>query len=345
VSLERAELLVEAGRYTAAGAMLSRLVAADPDDAGAWLLLGRAHLGNQDVPAGLAALDEAVRLAPHAYPVLYLRGYLLARADRDEEAEASLRAAIAALPDEAATYALLSRVIRARPGRGPEAFALARAAVDRDPELPGAHLAVCLAAAVLRDDDTCERALRETLRLDPEHEEARTLFTLAQAEGAPAGRASTVIADALAANPQLDGLRPKLDHAGYLLLRRTRWPALACLVVAGVAAGIPSADGPQVLSGTLSSRLWGLLVMALIWGVASFLRYRRLRAGVRLHLFVLLRRGLWSRIVVAQTVLIMAAALLVLFFPWSDPETPGGVLGCVLLPVMIMMIFDDRMKR
>ncbi|MFI5838971.1 tetratricopeptide repeat protein [Catenuloplanes sp. NPDC051500] len=345
MTLERASLLVEAGRFDAAGTMLSRMVAENPDDAGAWVLLGRAHLGNGEIPAALAALDEAVRIAPHEYLVLYLRGYLLVRADRDLEAEASLRAAIAVAPDEAATFVVLSRLIRGAPGRAQEASTLAREAVNRDPELPGAHLAVCLAAAVLGDNDTCERALRETLRLDPEHEEAQTLFTLAQAEGASAGRASTVIADALAANPQLDGLRPTLDHAGYLLLRRTRWPALVCLIVAGFAAGIPAGDEPQVLTGTLSSRLWGLLIMVLIWGGASLLRYRTLRSGVRLHLSVLLRRGLWSRIVVAQTVMIMVAALVVLFWPWSDPESPGALLGCVLLPTMIMMLADARMKR
>ncbi|GAB7037506.1 MULTISPECIES: tetratricopeptide repeat protein [Catenuloplanes] len=345
MTLERAELLVEAGRYGTAGELLSRLVATDPDDAGAWLLLGRVHLGTGDVPAALSALDEAVRIAPHAYPVLYLRGYLLARAERDAEAEASLRAAIAAQPDQAAPYVILSRLIRTHPGRAPEAYALAGEAVAREPELPGAHLAVCLAAATLGDDAICVRALRETLRLDPEHEEARTLFTLAEAAGAPAGRASAVIADALAANPRLDGLRPKLDHAGYLLLRRTRWPALACLVVAGAAIDLPTADEPQVLSDSLTGRLWGLLVMALIWGVAGFLRYRRLRAGVRLHLFVLLRRGRWSRIVVAQTVLVMATALLVLLWPWPDPDVPGALLGCALLPVMLTMIFDGRMPR
>lgn len=345
MTLERAELLIDAGQYGRAGEMLSRLVGTDPDDAGAWLLLGRVHLGTGDVPAALSALDEAVRIAPHAYPVLYLRGYLLARLDRDAEAEASLRAAIAAQPDEAAPYVVLSRLIRTHPGRAPEALALANEAVAREPHLPAAHLAACLAAAVLGDNASCERALRETLRLDPEHEEARTLFTLAEAEGVPAGRASTVIADALAANPRLDGLRPKLDHAGYLLLRRTRWPALACLLVAGVAIGLPTEDQPQVLSGSLSGRLWGLLMMALIWGVAGFLRYRRLRAGVRLHLFVLLRRGLWSKIVVAQTVLIMATALLLVLWPWPDPEIPGALLGCAVLPVLLTMIFDARMRR
>ncbi|MDP9796309.1 cytochrome c-type biogenesis protein CcmH/NrfG [Catenuloplanes nepalensis] len=345
MTLERAELLVQAGRYAAAGDLLSRMVASEPDDAAAWVLLGRVHLGDQDIPAALAALDEAVRIAPHEFAVLYLRGYLLARLDRDREAEESLRAAIAAEPAEAAPYAVLSRLIRTVPGRAPEAFALADEAVRREPELPGAHLAVCLAAAVLGDNATCERALRETLRLDPEHEEARTLFTLAEAEGALAGRASTVIADALAANPRLDGLRPKLDHAGYLLLRRTRWPALACLAVAALAADLPTEDEPQVLSFALGDRLWGLLVMALIWGIAAFLRYRRLRTGVRLHLFVLLRRGLWSRIVIAQTVLIMLAALLILFWPGPDPEIPFALLGCTLLPVMITMLFDDRMRR
>ncbi|WP_033341823.1 tetratricopeptide repeat protein [Catenuloplanes japonicus] len=343
MSLERAELLVEAARYDAAGTMLSRMVAENPDDVAAWVLLGRVHLGKDDIPAALGALDEAVRIAPHAYAVLYLRGYLLARADRDAEAEDSLRAAIAAAPEEAPTYVVLSRLIRG--ARAPEAFALACEAVNRDPELPAAHLAVCLAAAVIGDDGTCERALRETLRLDPAHAEAQTLFTLAQAEGVPAGMASRVIADALAVNPRLDGLRPKLDHAGYLLLRRTRWPALACLVVAMFAAGMPSGDDPAPMTGTFTSRLWGLLIMALIWGVAGFLRYRRLRTGVRLHLFVLLRRGPWSRIVVAQAVLIMVSALLVLLWPWADSEVPTGLLGCTVLPVMIMMIFDDRMKR
>lgn len=345
MSLERAELLVQSGRYAAAGTMLSRMLAENPDDAGAWVLLGRAHLGDGNPPAALSALDQAARVAPHDFLVLCLRGYLLALVDRDEEAEASLRAAMTASPEAAAPYAVLSRVIRAHPGRGHEALALACEAVNRDPEHPEAHFAVCLAAAVLRDDETCERALREVLRLDPEHEEAQTLFTLGRAGGAPSGRASTVIADALAANPRLDGLRPTLDHAGYLLLRRTRWPALACLLVAALAVGLPGEDDPQVVSAAFQDRLWGLLAMALIWGVAAFLRHRRLRAGVRLHLAVLLRRGLWSRIVVGQTVLIMASALFVLLWPGPDPDPPTTLLGCVLLPTMITMIFDARMKR
>ncbi len=346
MSLRRAELLLDTGRRAEAGALLSLMVAENPDDPGAWTLLGRAHLENGHAEAALSALDEAVRLAPDEHLILYLRGYALGLLDRDAEAEESLRAAIRVAPHAGITYAVLSQLLRGRPGRGPEAYELAVEAVRREPELAEAHLAVCLAAAVLGDDRTCEQALRETLRLDPGHEAALTMNTMIRAGRTTPGRATTLISDTLAANPHLTSLVPQLDQASYRLLRGMRALALVCLLLAGVVTDLFPTEGERAatLPVDLPERFWAVAVMGVTWGLTAVVRFRRLRTGARLRVRTLVRRGRWSRVVAAQTLLLMLGALVIVLPPWTDRSLPEAAFLIGLVPTMATILFDRKRR-
>jgi hypothetical protein len=63
-TLTAAAALIRADRFHEARPLLVERVDDDPDDAGAWFLLGRCHLGSGQPQAALAALSECVAIDP-----------------------------------------------------------------------------------------------------------------------------------------------------------------------------------------------------------------------------------------------------------------------------------------
>lgn len=353
--VERADALIELRRYDEAAALLGRRLAEDPDDVRAWTKLARCQLIAKDPEQALSAVEEALRRSPEDISALYMHAQVLRRADhldqalRWQRAEASLRTALRLDPQNSDVHAVLGEFVLFYPHRRAEALELAREAVRLDPENVRAYEALWMTAIGASDPDTYNWALRQVLRLDPTNGRALMLVSGHEANqpGVTAGRAAEIYADALAVHPDSPGLRTDLDRATYRLLRGVRWLALLCLAAAGAMIDLFPTDGEEVreLPVPIGNRLWVLVVMAAIWGFGAWRRYRRLRAGVRLNVRSLVRRGRWARIVLGQAACTMLCALLITLPPWTDHTVPRLLFWAGLLTSLSTIWFDRRKPR
>ncbi|MFD8615041.1 tetratricopeptide repeat protein [Streptomyces sp. NPDC059631] len=359
----RADGLLGLGRYEEAAALLGGHLAEYPDDARAWLLLGRARHALQRHREALDACDEALGADPQYVDALILRGTVLRHVDgRFEEAEEALRAAVRLAPHHWYPYARLAdlvfraRLVRRGQARGgqleardltelaAEPAALAREALRLGPEEVYAHEVAQLIARLSGDAAAADALDRAILRLDPQHPEAlaRRTRKVASAAGVRAAEAAALYADALAVTPGSAAMRQGLDHASYRLLRGTRWLALLCVALAGAGVGLFSSDTSRALPLSPGQRLWDLVPMAVIWGVGALLRYRGLRAGVRINLVSLVRRRPWPRIVLGQAAWAMVCALLLTQVPWTERTVPEFLFWAGLLPTFVTLWFDRK---
>jgi cytochrome c-type biogenesis protein CcmH/NrfG len=352
--VESADALIDVRRYDEAAALLGRRLAEEPDDVRAWTKLARCRLGAKDPEQALDAIDEALRRAPEDVNALYIHAQVLRRADhldqaeRWRKAEASLRAALRVDPGNSPVYASLAQFVLFYPSRRAEALELAREAVRLDPEEVRAYQALWMTAAGASDTETYDWALRQVLRLEPTNSQALMLVSGQEAgqPGVTAGRAAEIFADALAVHPDSPGLQRDLDGATYRLLRGMRWLALLCLAAAGAMIDLFPGEGEEVreLPVPLGNRIWVLIVMAAVWGFGAWRRYRRLRAGVRLNVASLVRRGRWARIVLAQAAWTLLCALLITLPPWTAHTVPQALFWAGLLVPLSTLWFDRRMR-
>ncbi len=302
----QAGALIELERFDDAKALLARRLAEDPTDVRAWTRLGRCHQGTKDHVEALRATDEALAIAPEDYNAMLLRAYVLRSLglDRREEAVQAARAAIGLNSEYFAVYSLLAELLCFPPRQESwrEGVEIAEQGVRLAPEEVDAYVTLWKVAAVGQDRAAMDQIERQILQLDPTHEIALSQQTAkaANAPGVRAADAAEMYAGALAAAPTSSSLSYGLDRATYRLLRGTRWLALICLVGAGAMVNLfPEEGEAPELPVPIGTRLWVLVVMAAIWAFGAFRRYRRLRAGVQLNVRSVLRRGAWSRIVLA----------------------------------------------
>jgi tetratricopeptide (TPR) repeat protein len=85
-ALRRADVLLGAGRFADAIALIAPVVAAEPDNSRAWSLLAQAQLGVGKPAEGLTAAENAIRLDPSASWPHRLRSIALRRTGRRYEA-------------------------------------------------------------------------------------------------------------------------------------------------------------------------------------------------------------------------------------------------------------------
>ncbi|WFB10627.1 tetratricopeptide repeat protein [Streptomyces sp. LX-29] len=353
-AVDQADALIDLKRYEQARRMLAGHLAEDTEDVRAWVKLGRCHLAEGNAEQSLAALDQALRIAPEDVGALHMRAHALRRADhldkgtRWQQAEASLRVALRVEPQSGAVHALLGELLAYYPHRHAEALHLAREAVRLDPEDVRGYEALWTAAAAANDVETFRWALREVLRIDPANPRALLLVTEQEAHqpGTTATQAAEKYADALAVVPDSPGLRQDLDQATYRLLRGVRWLALVCVAAAGVMVDLFPQDGeaPRELPVPLGNRLWALVPMAALWGFVAWRRYRGLRTGVRLTVWSLARRGRWARVVIAQAGWAMLCSLLISQVPWTERTVPQILFWAGLLPTLATIWFDHKKR-
>ncbi|MFG1659929.1 tetratricopeptide repeat protein [Micromonospora chersina] len=350
-TVERADSLIELGRYDEATVLLTRRLADDPGDSHALFQLSRCHRAAGDYRQALTALDQALASDPENLNALVMRASVLRgashldRAQRWNQAEQSLRTALRLAPDNCAVHAALGELLAYVPARRAEAVREAREAIRLDPESVRGYEALWLASAS-EDVPTAQWALHEVLRIDPTNKRALLLVTEQRTHGPGVGaqQATQLYADALAVAPDVPGLRRGLDRSTYRLLRGTRWLALICLAAAAVTVDlfVTDAQPARELPVPLLNRLWTLSVMAAVWGFGAWRRYRRLRAGARLNVRSLVRRHTWARIVLAQAVVAMLCALLISQVPWTTRTLPQIVFWTGLAPILATIWFDRR---
>ncbi|MEU6877086.1 tetratricopeptide repeat protein [Streptomyces sp. NPDC046712] len=342
--IEKAYALYDLGRYEESRELAARRIAQDPDDPYAWLTLSRCLAAQLLREEALDAAGEAVRLAPDWSSAHLVRGFVLRRMDRIEEAEEAQREAIRCDPENWAPRAQRAELLIFFPGQKAAALAEAHEAVRVGPDEPESWEAMYKAAAFNERPDLSRNALEQLLRIDPTHPLAVTLTTRQEAAepGTSAARAADLYAGGLAAAPDSEWLRKSLDQAVYRMLRGTRWLALLCLVMAGVTVDIFPTDGeePKELPIHLGTRLWVLCLMAAVWGFGAWRRYLRMRTGVRLTVRDLVRRLFWPRVVLGQATLATLCALLIVSVPWADRTIPQVLFWLGLVPNLLSITHD-----
>jgi tetratricopeptide (TPR) repeat protein len=363
-AVERADLLIDLERCDEARELLAGRLAEDPEDVRAWVKLARSHLVGdaQDGQRALEATERALALDAEDTGALVMHAHALRAAGRFLETEDVLREVIRLAPDHWYGYALLAnwvwRIKAIRSGRANggqvrredqdaalrEAGELAQEAIRLGPEEVFAYEAAWLIADMAGNRTVADRLDEAILRLDPQHEQAlaRRTKQAATAPGVKAAEAATLYADALAAAPDSAPMRRGLDEASYRLLRGVRWLALLCVALAGVGIDLFPTEGEaqRELPLPLGQRLWDLVPMAAVWVLGALLRYRRLRAGIRVNLRSLVRRRTWARVVLAQAAWAMLCALLVVEVPWTERTVPMVLFWAGLAPTLATMWFD-----
>lgn len=362
-AVERAELLLELERHEEARELLTQRLAQDPEDIRAWVKLARTHLG--DKPNGAKALqatERALALDAEDIGALTTHAHALRHGGRFPESEGVLREAIRLAPDSWLAYALLAdwlwriRLVSSGQANGGtatredvavglrESGLIAQEAIRLAPEEVYVYEVAWLIADMSADRSAADRLDEAILRLDPQHELALARWTkrTATAPGVKATEAATLYADALASTPGSAPMRQGLDAASYRLLRGLRWLALLCLVLAAVGIDLFETKGEtqRELPLVLGQRLWDLVPMAVIWALGALLRYRRLRAGIRVNLPSLVRRMAWPRIVLGQAAWAMLCALLITQIPWTERTVPIVLFWAGLVPSVATMWFD-----
>lgn len=362
-AVERAELLLELERREEARELLAQRLAQDPEDLRAWVKLARTHLGDKpDGAKALQATERALALDAEDIGALTTHAHALRHGGRFPESEGVLREAIRLAPDNWLPYALLAdwlwriRWLASGQANGGEATRedlraalreadlIAQEAIRLAPEEVYVYEVAWLIADMSADRGAADRMDEAILRLDPQHELALARWTkkTATAPGVKATEAATLYADALASTPGSAPMRQGLDAASYRLLRGLRWLALLCLALAAVGIDLFATQGEtqRELPLGVGQRLWDLVPMAVVWALGALLRYRRLRAGIRVNLPVLIRRLTWSRVVLGQAAWAMLCALLITQIPWAERTVPLVLFWAGLVPSVATMWFD-----
>ncbi|MET9887392.1 tetratricopeptide repeat protein [Streptomyces sp. NPDC006430] len=323
-------------------ALLDRRLAEAPDDHEAWTARARCLTALGRNEEGLDAADQALKLEPELADGHFMRGFALRRMSRLPEAEQSQREAIRLAPQHWGPRAQRAEML-IFVGTKEEALQEAQEAVRLGPDVVDTWHTMYKVAAFNSRSDLVQESVQQLLRIDPTDQLAVTEVTGREARkpGTSAARAADLYAGALATAPDSESLRSDLDRAVYRMLRGTRWLALLCLVMAAVTIDVfPTGGEAKELPVHLGTRLWALTLMAVVWGFGAWRRYRRLRTGAQLTVFALVRRSLWSRVVLGQATWATLCALLLVALPWSERTVPQVLFWLALVPNLLSITHD-----
>jgi tetratricopeptide (TPR) repeat protein len=179
--LRRADVMLGAGRFAEAIALIAPVVAAEPDNSRAWALLAQAQLGAGNPADGLTAADRAVQLDPASAWPHRLRSIAQRRTGRDAAAMESAAEACRLEPHHWMNHVNLAQAAlgasgHGGPGAAPDgqpSLAAARHASETARELapnePSVHYLSGQVSRAYGDKDGARLHFERTLALDPEH--------------------------------------------------------------------------------------------------------------------------------------------------------------------------------
>lgn len=213
-SFEEARRQHQAGNVERAVQLYREVLAAEPQHAQAWYLLGAAHRSQARLDDARIALQQAVSVSPghadahnHLGVVLAQQGYMdeavasfqralklkpentevlnnlglaLLKQDKPGEAIAVFQQALAARPDDAKARHNLNRALREQ-GHFEELLASQRQTIDRRPDSPQAHNDLGLTLYEQSKLDESVAAFRQALALQPDFAEAHNNLGLVRA--------------------------------------------------------------------------------------------------------------------------------------------------------------------
>jgi Flp pilus assembly protein TadD len=172
-ALRRAEQLLDTHRPQEALRALAVTLSQDPENVSALCLAARAELGAGEPERARELAARAVAAAPHAEWPLRLLALSHERAGQPQEAYTAAWAAVQAAPYLWQTHHTLAHICCNMFGMNSVAYTAALKAIELAPLEADPHAMLGRAALENRDQATAERALREALRLAPDHASAR----------------------------------------------------------------------------------------------------------------------------------------------------------------------------
>lgn len=346
--VDRADLLLEVGRYDEARELLARRLADAPSDARAWTRMSRCHSAAGEGAEAERALDQALAHHPDYAYAHILRSYLFHGAPNWPKALAAGREAVRCAPDEWSAHVALARAMAHPFHQWSDALEVAYEAVRLAPDEPQAHHAVYAYAYLLKKQDVVESSARAALAVDPECGWAHKALAEARAAD-PTAKLSEVAdsyATALSVLPQDREMQQALHGAVYRMLRGTRWLALLCVAIAGVSGRLfPGAGDVTDLPAPLGTRLYALAVMGAVWGFGAWRRYRGMRTGVRLSFAMFVRTNFWAKVAVGQAAWCTLCAVVVVAAPWTDRLVPQILFWLALLPTLLTIWCERAAMR
>ena len=134
-----AEILWRAGKIDEAQDKLREALRTNPYDPGAYDLIGRVLAGKGSAPESLFDFEKATRLRPNYAPYLYDYALELTTANRIDDAQTQVRAALRADPDMAEAHELLGGLLAGK-RQLPEAEREYAEAIRLKPDSARAHL-------------------------------------------------------------------------------------------------------------------------------------------------------------------------------------------------------------
>ena len=196
------QALLAVGQVQRALDLARSMVAADPANPNAMIVLSMVHRRRSDADAAIDAAREAVRLAPDNDAPHHQLALSLFQKGRFSEAEASMLRALELDPHFAPYHEILARMLTSCTRFVPALRAVERA-LELDPELPTAHelRAQLLLAVHHKHWSLSEEAARRALQLDPGDPDAHAVMGQLMLRARRAGEAEARFREALRLEP------------------------------------------------------------------------------------------------------------------------------------------------
>lgn len=166
MNLEKIQLLLQQSRFDLAETELQKLLASEPNNAGAYAMLSLVYGETERYKEAIEAAQEAIGLEPDDYFTHYVLGLAYAGNRQFKEAESAAGEARRMMPIESSIYALLAQINYAQE-RWEKALQSARSGLAFDPEHSGCANFEAMALVKLNRREESANSLSGALYHDP----------------------------------------------------------------------------------------------------------------------------------------------------------------------------------
>jgi Flp pilus assembly protein TadD len=329
--LQHAETLLDLRRPAEAEQRLRSVLAGDPENVGALLILARAlHEQERDADAETAA-RRALSLDPeNPQGYIQLCDILTTREDGAGALDAAQRAVDLGPHDWRAHYAVARALLAARRPRIREAYAAACRSVELAPHAASAHNLVGICLSGLGNEPGARQAYRNALSIDPTHTLAQNNLAASELDSGKLRRAAGMLRSAVGNDPQEKVLHQNLDAVLLLLGRRIMWSLFPAAIVLGILLATEAPWWSRALAGVAYAVAVALLVRDVL---------THLPRGVSRWGRGIFKRARWQgKYLLGLLALLSVGVLLLAFAPYSIAVGAGIALGSVLRVLGIICV-------
>ncbi|CAN5278968.1 hypothetical protein BH09ACT8_BH09ACT8_60460 [soil metagenome] len=335
-ALLRAEQLLAINRPQEALHTLATTLAHEPDNVGALCLAARAELGLNEPALARDLAARAAAAAPAAEWPLRLLALSLVQLKQPQDAYDAARRAVTNAPSVWQTHHALAHVCSAMFGMTSVGYTAARNAIELAPLEPDPHAILGRVALEARDQNTAEQALREALRLDPDHAMARNDLGRLQLLRKDHFGAADHFAQAAASDVRMEVAAHNIDVALTSVVARLFFWVWILLITLGRIALQLKGIGAVVAGLATLTVLIGLAV----WQLRGLVPALRGRLGPYLRLLPHRDRLMTASIGLLVLGMVALAVMCVLPPDWRWPPAITG--GAALIGSRVVLAIRTR---